>query len=116
MEAQSSNARIKPKARVSLDGMIRIDGESFFMGSDSPEAWQEDGEGPVREVTLSPFLIDACVVTNRQYEEFVNATGYRTEAEQFGWSYVFHLFVTKTAKKNGDELSRAYRFEATSPY
>ncbi len=71
------------------------------MGTDSPEAWVQDGEGPVREVTVSPFYLDACAVTNRQFETFVKTTGYRTEAEKFGWSYVFHLLVPKKVLKKG---------------
>ena len=30
-------------------------------------------------------------MTNRQFRKFVEATGYRTEAERFGWSFVFWL-------------------------
>ncbi|MDP9460635.1 MAG: formylglycine-generating enzyme family protein, partial [Actinomycetota bacterium] len=48
-----------------------------------------DGEGPVREVELSPFTIGATTVTNAEFAAFVDATGYRTDAEQFGWSFVF---------------------------
>jgi formylglycine-generating enzyme len=74
--------------------MCSIPGGEFLMGSEDPEAWAADGEGPVRTVSLQPFLIGACCVTNDQYNDFVNATGYRTEAETFGWSFVFHLFLT----------------------
>lgn len=81
--------------------MIRLEGGTFLMGTESPDAWPQDGEGPVREVTVSPFYLDACAVTNRQFESFVNATGYKTEAEIFGWSYVFHLLVPKTVLKKG---------------
>ena len=48
-----------------------------------------DGEGPVREVQLRPFWIDADAVTNAQFAAFVEATGHVTEAERFGWSFVF---------------------------
>src|SRR5690606_37606390 len=48
-----------------------------------------DGEGPVHTVTLSPFLIDPCAVTNARFRQFVEETGYVTEAERFGWSFVF---------------------------
>lgn len=76
-----------------LSGMIRLDGGSFLMGCADEDGWPEDGEGPVREVELSPFYMDATTVTNGQFAGFVEATGYRTEAERFGWSYVFHLLV-----------------------
>lgn len=52
-----------------------------------------DGEGPRRFVRLRSFWIDAAAVTNERFACFVNATGYVTEAEHFGWSYVFHSAV-----------------------
>jgi formylglycine-generating enzyme required for sulfatase activity len=64
------------------------------MGSADADGWLADGEGPVRAVTLEPFLIDAACVTNEQFNAFVRATGHRTEAENFGWSFVFELFLT----------------------
>jgi len=38
-------------------------------------------------------------VTNAQFADFVNATGYKTEAERFGWSFVFqgHLVLAQLA-------------------
>lgn len=69
--------------------MIRLDGGVFQMGSESPEAFPSDGEGPVRMVTLSPFHIARYPVTQEQFGEFVRHTGYRTEAERLGWSFVF---------------------------
>lgn len=79
---------------IANDRMVRLDGCTFLMGSDGPRAWPTDGEGPVREVTVSPFLIDACAVSNDQFHQFVEATGYKTEAERFGWSYVFQLHLS----------------------
>jgi formylglycine-generating enzyme required for sulfatase activity len=77
-----------------LAGMQAIPGGEFLMGSSDVDGWPADGEGPVRAVTVQPFHIDACCVTNEQFNAFVNATGYRTEAELFGWSFVFQLFLT----------------------
>lgn len=68
-------------------------GGTFRMGSEGPYVFPEDGEGPVREVGVAPFLIDPCAVTNAQYATFVKATGYRTDAERFGWSFVFEGFL-----------------------
>jgi formylglycine-generating enzyme required for sulfatase activity len=73
--------------------MCPIPGGEFLMGSADADGWPADGEGPVRAVTLQPFLIGASCVTNEEFNDFVNATGYRTEAERFGWSFVFHLFL-----------------------
>jgi formylglycine-generating enzyme required for sulfatase activity len=58
-------------------GMNRLDGGVFTMGSDRfyPE------ERPRRRVRVAPFWIDETPVTNRQFAEFVQKTGYRTCAE-----------------------------------
>ncbi|MCU1441674.1 MAG: uncharacterized protein JWP85_2671 [Rhodoglobus sp.] len=52
-----------------------------------------DGETPVHEVVLPAYSIDTTSVTNEQFAKFVDSTGYRTEAETFGFSAVFHLAV-----------------------
>jgi formylglycine-generating enzyme len=69
--------------------MVALSGGSFLMGTDYEFAFPNDGEGPVREVHLSPFLIDRHTVTNAKFARFVEATNYKTEAERFGWSFVF---------------------------
>ncbi len=79
----------------STDGMIELPGGPFLMGTDSPEAWAADGEGPVREVRVNPFLIDRTAVTNEAFGHFVRATGYTTDAERFGWSFVFHTHLPR---------------------
>ena len=81
--------------------MIRLDGGRFLMGTEDAEGFPDDGEGPIREVELSPFYIDRSGVTNLRFEKFVEATGYRTESERFGWSFVFQNQVSKRLKKKG---------------
>jgi formylglycine-generating enzyme len=84
------------RARVysgSTEDMVALDGGKFLMGTDSKEGFPADGEGPVREVTVDPFYMDRYPVTNRQFSEFVRATGYFTEAQRFGWSFVFHHHI-----------------------
>ena len=52
------------------------------------EGYPADGEGPVRRVRSA--LLDrphGCV--QRRVRAFVEATGYVTEAERYGWSFVF---------------------------
>lgn len=63
------------------------------MGTDYAEGFPQDGEGPVREVILNPFAIERFPVTNELFGRFVEATGYRTEAERFGWSFVFWAHI-----------------------
>jgi formylglycine-generating enzyme len=77
----------------STGGMVKLDGGAFLMGTNSTEGFPDDGEGPVREIVLDPFYIDAAPVTNAQFAEFIRASGYRTEAERFGWSFVFQGHV-----------------------
>jgi formylglycine-generating enzyme len=59
------------------------------MGSEDPLAYLEDGEGPVRRVHVEPFALDPHCVTNAQFGAFVQATGYVTDAEKYGASFVF---------------------------
>ncbi len=72
--------------------VVDVPGGTVTIGTDKP-VFREDGEGPARRVTLRPFRIDAHAVSNRRFAAFVAATGYRTEAERYGWSYVFHSFL-----------------------
>jgi formylglycine-generating enzyme required for sulfatase activity len=61
-----------------MDGMVRIPGATFLMGSDHhyPE------EGPAHKVTVDGFWIDACPVTNQEFGRFVRKSGYVTVAER----------------------------------
>jgi formylglycine-generating enzyme required for sulfatase activity len=82
----------KPKRGTltgSTDGMVRLDGGTFLMGTGDPHGHPADGEGPVHRVRLDPFWIDVVAVSNAAFMAFVNATGHRTSAEQLGWSFVF---------------------------
>lgn len=58
------------------------------MGTKSPHL-PNDGEGPLRAARLKPFRMGAKTVTNAEFASFVEDTGYVTEAERFGWSFVF---------------------------
>jgi formylglycine-generating enzyme required for sulfatase activity len=69
--------------------VIELPGGTFLMGTDDPEGFPADGEGPVRPVTVAPFAIDAHAVTIERFAAFAAATGHRTEAERHGWSFVF---------------------------
>jgi sulfatase modifying factor 1 len=74
-------------------GMAQLEGGRFRMGHDSAEGYPKDGEGPMHEVSLSPYAIDVTTVTNTMFEDFVRSTGYQTEAERWGWSFVFAGFL-----------------------
>lgn len=59
-------------------GMARLSGGTFRMGSDHFYA----EEAPVHSVAVDAFWIDRTPVTNRQFRDFVNTTGYVTLAEK----------------------------------
>jgi formylglycine-generating enzyme len=70
---------------------VAVPEQTFLMGDAHDDGKPTDGETPVHAVHLSAFDIDATSVTIDDFERFVSATGYRTEAEVFGYSAVFHL-------------------------
>ncbi len=84
----ASAARLRARDGCA-EGMIALEGGAFLMGTDYTDGFPADGEGPVREVVLDPFLMDATPVTVEAFAAFVQETGYVTDAERFGWSFVF---------------------------
>jgi sulfatase modifying factor 1 len=70
-----------------------VAGGSFLMGTDAADGYLEDGEGPVHEVILAPFAIAPHTVTNKEFGKFIKATSYKTDAEKYGWSFVFAGFL-----------------------
>jgi formylglycine-generating enzyme required for sulfatase activity len=87
-------------ARISAIDLVSLAGGAFLMGNDESYGNAQDGEGPVHEVRLSPFSISRYAISNAQFRSFVEATDHRTEAEVFGWSFVFAAFLP------GDLLTR----------
>lgn len=69
--------------------MVVIPGGTFRMGCDRREGQPNDGEGPSRLVEVGPFAMDAHAVSNARFSRFADATGYVTQAERAGWSFVF---------------------------
>ena len=59
------------------------------MGNDRGDGYPADGEGPVHPVHLDDFGLDPLTVTNARFAAFADATGHVTEAERYGWSFVF---------------------------
>ena len=58
--------------------MVAIKGGTFQMGSNEGEA----DEKPVHSVTVSDFYMGETEVTVAQFEAFIKATGYQTDAEK----------------------------------
>jgi sulfatase modifying factor 1 len=74
---------------LTTDGMVLLPGGTFLMGTSDPMGYPADGEGPVRQIRLNPFWIDTVAVSNAEFGTFAGSTGYVTEAEKYGWSFVF---------------------------
>lgn len=68
-----------------FDDMAHIPAGNFVMGSNAGGEF----ESPEHQVYLDDFWIDKKLVTNRQFSQFVNETGYITTAEKSGagWGY-----------------------------
>jgi sulfatase modifying factor 1 len=78
--------------------MALVPGGTFRMGTEDPGGFPADGEGPVRTVHVDDFHIDVTAVTNADFQRFVEATGHHTDAERFGWSFVFEGVVAEEAR------------------
>jgi len=91
-----------------LGDMVTLPGGAFLMGTDFPEAFLQEGETPVRSVTLHAFAIDRCPVTTDRFAGFIAETGYQTDAERFGWSFVFgRIYRKRSAAKHHLAKSRS---------
>ncbi|MBI5031479.1 MAG: SUMF1/EgtB/PvdO family nonheme iron enzyme [Chloroflexi bacterium] len=44
---------------------------------------------PARSISLNPFWMDKYEVTNELFQQFVNTSGYKTDAEKQGWGFEF---------------------------
>ncbi|WP_461226988.1 formylglycine-generating enzyme family protein [Lacticaseibacillus suihuaensis] len=75
--------------------MIKIPGGTYQIGTnDRTKGFFQDNETPKVTVTVPDFEIGATTVTNAEFAAFVAATGYKTDAERFGDSFVFHLLAS----------------------
>ena len=63
---------------------------NFTMGTNTP-IFKFDGEGPTRLVVLEPFCIDQTEVSNLQFSQFVEETGYITEVLEA--NFYFYSFI-----------------------
>lgn len=87
--------------------VVEIPGGAFLMGTTDPDANPHDGEGPVREVVLGPYAIAATPVTNAEFASFVAETGYVTQAQEIGWSFVFASFLPAAVRGRSPRVPAA---------
>ena len=65
------------------EGMVWIEGGTYTRGTkENPNLPFNPEERPVHKVTVSGFYLDVHEVTNAQFQKFVDATGYKTQAER----------------------------------
>lgn len=74
------------------DRLVRVPGGPSHVGTSRSEL-PIDGEGPPRKVRLKPYSIDPIAVTYEWFAQFIASTGYKTDAEAYGWSLVFFSFL-----------------------
>lgn len=63
---------------LAVEEMVKLPGGEFLMGSDE----HYPDEGPAHRAAVDAFSVDPHPVTNEDFSEFVEATGYRTVAER----------------------------------
>ncbi len=71
--------------------MMFIKGGKFLMGNN----YGLENEQPIHKVSLPDFYMDEHLVTVKQFAQFVNSTGYKTDAEKFGDAAIFNFTINK---------------------
>lgn len=72
-----------PPSNIKLpQGMVWIPGGEFFQGAVPDDTMAMGHEKPRHKVVVDGFFMDVHEVTNKQFSEFVEATGYVTVAER----------------------------------
>jgi len=84
------------KKIIDIDGvtieMIKMNGGSFIMGINADSLKRRDNQSdeiPAHEVVLSDYYIGTYEVTVAQFKKFIDETGYKTDADKNGGSYVW---------------------------
>lgn len=85
---------------------MTLPGGAFIMGS--PPGVQQLGRDDLQaqDVEVREFFMDATAVTNTAFRAFRKETGYQTEAESFGWSFVLELYASDEARARTNETVR----------
>ena len=95
---EDSNPNLEqPNIEAILKDMVLIPAGEFLMGSSEGEGAYD--EHPQHKVYLDDYYIDKYEVTNAQFQKFVEATGYITDAERKGKGEVWNPIDYSTNKK-----------------
>jgi len=97
------------------DGMVRIQGGTFTMGSPASEPERMDNEGPQRQVTLSGFYMGKYVVTQKEYQDvmLINPSSFKGDdlpVENVSWYDAVEYCNRRSLKEN---LTPAYTIDKT---
>lgn len=87
--------------------MCYIPDGRYKIGATKHQGFLADKEGPAVEIEMKGFWIGQTPVTNAQFLDFIEATGYKTDAESLGWSYCFGYFLESRVKQSSKPLSNA---------
>jgi len=80
---------------------------SSYVGADYKKDNPPDGGKQPRIVEVKAFWLDEHAVTNEQFIDFINDTGYETDADKFGWSFVLAYFASEeTTIKADNDMGR----------
>lgn len=110
-ESPSNPAEPIPPISLPLrDGMVEIPASEFIMGSATAPFSEER---PAHRVRVDAFWLDIHEVTNAQFAIFIDETGYRTTAEDRGWSYVFDYENREWVKRPDADWRRPQGGEST---
>ncbi|MGT2776323.1 formylglycine-generating enzyme family protein [Streptococcus hyovaginalis] len=72
----------------------------FLMGDQYDEGTPFDKENPRVRVVINDFEMSETPVTNEEFAKFIEETGYVTDAERFGNSFVFYLLIPENKREN----------------
>lgn len=105
------DAGVGKKTEEEKDEMLFIPGGEFMMGAAVGD-YPEDSDAPPFRAYVRDFFIDETEVSVGQFDRFVQDTHYVTDAEVYGWSFVFERDVPRNREM--DELG--YQHSQTSPW
>ncbi len=88
-KSASANSTTQSAVQNVESEMIQISAGTYTIGSNT----SIPNDAPAHEVTLPSYYLDKTPVTVAQFRKFIQATGYKTEAENYGDAGVFNLDI-----------------------
>ena len=102
-----SHAKVRQK-----EHMVYIPSGKFWMGADLTKI--EDAK-PIHSVQIRSFWMDKTEVTNKAFDKFVHATGYKTFAEKYGQTLFdkpgAFVFTPPASSVPKDDSQRWWRYK-----